>query len=321
MIGHEAHGHGRGSAEGRPGRALALALGITLALMLIEAVGGWLTGSLALLADAGHLLADVGSLAVAVVGSWVAGRPPTGRMSYGYRRAEIFAALINGVALLAVAASIISAAFHRLLAPHPIAATGMLAVAAVGLAGNLASSALLAPAREENLNVRAAFLHVLADAAASIGTIAASLVILATGWAAADPLVSLAIAAVLVAVAWPLLRHAVEILMEGTPRGVSLPEIEAAMCRVPGVIGIHDLHVWSVTSGVPAVTGHVRIGDPAAAHRILVELSDLLHERFHLGHVTLQLEAQPLDAPWHAICDPEDLASDVRAGPGAGPRA
>ncbi len=299
------HGHHHGPVTAGSARALLWTLAVTLLLMAIEAVGGWLTGSLALLADAGHLLVDVGSLAVSLIGGWIAMRPATAQMSYGYRRAEMFAAVTNGLALWAIAAAIVYEAVRRLAAPHPIVASGMLGIAVLGLVGNLASSALLAPARGTSLNVRAALAHVLADAAAAVGTIAASLVILTTGWTAADPLVSLGIAGVLIVMAWPIVGHAVEVLMEGTPRGVSIPEVDAAMRGVPGVLGIHDLHVWSVTSGVPAVTGHVLIADPASAQRILVDLCALLHDRFHLGHVTLQMETEPLDAPWHPNCGPE----------------
>jgi cobalt-zinc-cadmium efflux system protein len=314
-LGHEhGHGHRHGSGAGGPARALGLALGVTLALMTIEAVGGWLTGSLALLADAGHLLVDVGALGLGAIGSWFAGRPATEQMSYGYRRAEILAAVTNGVALWAIAGGIVYEAVRRLGTPHPVAAPAMLAVAVVGLAGNLLSTALLAPSRGDNLNVRAALVHVLGDAAAAVGTIAASLVILATGWTTADVVASLGIAGLLLTGSWPLMREAVEILMEGTPRGVSIVAVEAAMRAVPGVLDLHDLHVWSLTAGVPALSAHVRIADPAEGHRILMALCTVLHERFGLSHTTLQLEAEAVDAPWHAVCAPE---SDARVTPGA----
>jgi len=311
-----AHHHGH-SAAGRPARALGMALAVTLAIMLIEAAGGWLSGSLALLADAGHLLVDVGSLALAVCGSWLATRPATARMSYGYRRAEILAAVTNGVALWGIAAAIVYEAIRRLGAPHPVFAPGMLGVAVIGLAGNLVSTALLAPSRGANLNVRAALAHVLADAAAALGTIAASLVILTTGWTAADPLVSFGIAGLLVVGAFPLMREAVEILMEGTPRGISIPAVEAAICSVPGIVGVHDLHVWSVTAGVPAVSGHVLIDSPADGQRVLVMLGTLLHERFGLGHVTFQMETEVVDAPWHADCGLQGEPHVTRASGGA----
>lgn len=290
--------------RGDPASALLRALGVTLGLMAVEAVGGWITGSLALLADASHLLVDVGSLGLAAVGSWLATRPATAQMSYGYRRAEILAAVINGAALWGIAGAILYEAAHRIRSPHPVAAAGMLAVGVLGLGGNLASGALLAPAHRENLNVRAALAHVLADAAAAVGTIGASLVILVTGWTLADVLVSIGVAGLVVAGGWPLLRDAVRILMEGAPRGVSLQEVAEAMCTVPGVRGVHDLHIWSLTSGVEAVSGHVLVGDPRDSQRILGELGALLNDRFGLTHVTLQVETEEFREPWHPMCAP-----------------
>lgn len=294
--------HSRGPEAA--GRALALALGVTLLLMAVEAVGGWFTGSLALLADAGHLLVDVGSLGIGIVACWLAARPATAEMSYGYRRAEILAAVTNGLALWAIAGAIIYEAIQRLHAPHAVAAPGMLAVAVLGLAGNLASSALLAPAHGENLNLRAALAHVLADAAAAVGTIAASLVILVTGWTQADALVSFGIAGLVLAGSWPLVHEAVRILMEGTPRGLSLAEVEHAMCTVPGVRGVHDLHVWSLTAGVAAMSGHVLVADLGESQRLLGDLGSLLSMRFGLGHVTLQLETEEFSESWHPNCAP-----------------
>lgn len=285
-----------------PRRALALALLVTLALMAVEALGGWFSGSLALLADAGHLLVDVGSLGIGLIGSWLAARPVTAQMSYGYRRAEILAAMTNGIALWAISIAIIYEAIRRLHAPHPVAAAGMLAVSVVGLAGALASGALLAPAHRESLNVRAALAHVLADAAASVGTIAASLVILVTGWTPADVVVSFAVAGLVLAGSWPLVRDAVRILMEGTPAHVSLADVAEAICAVPGVRGVHDLHVWSLTAGMEAVSGHVLIADIAESQRVLGDLGALLSDRFGLSHVTLQVETEEFSESWHARC-------------------
>lgn len=286
------------------GQALALALGVTLLLMAVEAVGGWLTGSLALLADAGHLLVDVGSLGVAIFAARLAVRPATAEMSYGYRRAEILGAVTNGIALWAVAAAILYEAAQRLRVPHPISAPGMLGVAVLGLAGNLVSSALLAPAHGDTLNTRAAFTHVLADAAAAVGTIAASLIILVTGWTPADPLVSIGVAGLVLAGSWPLIREAVHILMEATPRGLSPAEVERAMCSVPGVRGVHDVHIWSLTAGVAAVSGHVLVADLAESQRVLGDLGALLSSRFGLTHVTLQVETEAFREPWHRNCTP-----------------
>jgi cobalt-zinc-cadmium efflux system protein len=285
-------------------RPFVLALAVTLAVMVVEAVGGWLTGSLALLADAGHLLADVGTLGVGFIGSWLAARPVTARMSYGYRRAEILAAVTNSLALWAVAAAIFYEAIQRLGTTHPVSAPGMLVVALFGLTGNIVSSAVLAPCRGANLNARVAFTHILADAAASVGTIAASFVILITGWMQADAVVSFAIAGLILAGSWPLLREAVQILMEGTPPRLSLTEVEGAMRAVPGVAGVHDLHIWSLTSGMEAVSGHVLIADPGESQRVLRDLVRLLSARYGLGHVTLQVETEESIDPAHPSCTP-----------------
>jgi len=303
MIGHAVSGHSHGGMTPPASRALGLALSVTSILMLIEAVGGWLTGSLALLADAGHLLVDVGALALGAAGSWVASRPATSQMSYGYRRAEILAAVTNGAALWVIAGAIVYEAIGRLHTPHSVLAPGMLAVAVLGLAGNLVSTALLTPSGRENLNVRAALVHVLSDAAAAIVTIVASLVILATRWTAADALASCCIAALMLGSSWPLIREAVQILMEGTPRGISMPAVESAMRGMPGVLDVHDLHIWSLTAGVPALSGHVRINEAADGQRILVDLCAMLHERFGLSHATLQLETEAVDALWHTSCE------------------
>lgn len=292
-----------------PRRALAFALGVTLVLMAVEAIGGWMTGSLALLADAAHLFVDVGSLGLGIAGSWLATRPATTEMSYGYRRAEILAAVTNGVILAAIAGVIFYEAVQRLRVPHPVIAPGMLAVAVLGLAGNIGSCVLLAPGHHDNLNVGAAFAHVRADAAAATGTIAAGLVILMTGWTPADAVVSFGVAGLVLAGAWPLVREAVRILMEGTPRGVSLTDVEQAMSAVPGVRGVHDLHIWSLTSGMEAVSGHVLVEDLSESQRVLRDLGELLSTRFGLGHVTLQVETEEFTTPWHPRCEPEDRSA------------
>ncbi len=301
----------RSSRPGDARRALTLALAVTLVLVAVEAVGGWLAGSLALLADAGHLLVDVGSLGIGLMACWLAARPATAQMSYGYRRAEILAAMTNGVALWAISGAIVYEATQRLRFPHPVSAAGMLAVAVLGLAGTLASGALLAPAHGENLNVRGALAHVLADAAAAVGTIAASLVILATGWTPADAVMSFLVAGLILVGSWPLVQEAARILMEGTPTRVSLSDVERAMCAVPGVRGVHDLHVWSLTAGVEAVSGHVLVGDIAQSQRILGDLGRLLNARFGLTHVTLQVEIEEFAEPWHPRCGPGEEPSPI----------
>ena len=306
MTATTTHAHRRHHTlgSGRPGTALSGALGVIFALMVVEAVGGWWTGSLALLADAGHLLVDVGSLGMGLLAAWIASRPATPGMSYGYRRAEILAAATNGLALWVIALAIGIEAVARLRTPHPIAATGMLGVAVVGLAGNLAASALLVRAQGENLNVRVALAHVLADAAAAIGTIAAGLVILVTAWTPADAMVSLGVAVLLVVGSWPLLGEAVRILMEGTPPGISLLEVQRAIAEVPGVCGVHDLHIWSLSTGIGAVSAHVLVDEGVDTQEALTRLGTMLRDRFGLSHVTLQVETSEVLDPWHPRCAP-----------------
>lgn len=308
---HPGHPRQSGVAPEDPQRRFTVALGITITLLAVEAVGGWLTGSLALLADAGHLLADVGTLGIGFIGSWLAARPAPAQLSYGYRRAEILAAATNGLALWVVAGAIAYEAVQRFQVAHSVSAPGMLLVALLGLAGNLISGAVLAPDAGGNLNLRAAFAHVVADAAAAVGTIAASFVILVTGWVRADAIASCGIAGLILVGSWPLLREAVRILMEGAPAHLSLPDVEEAMRGVPGVAGVHDLHIWSLGPGVEAVSGHVVVADPGDNQRVLQELCRLLSDRYGLGHVTLQVESGPSSDPWHPNCAP-----GVRTAPG-----
>jgi cobalt-zinc-cadmium efflux system protein len=277
---------------------------VTLALLAVEAVGGWVAGSLALLADAGHLLVDAAAIAVGLIAAWLAARPATARLSFGYRRAEILAAILNGLALWAVAGAILFEAAHRLHTPHPVWAPGMLAVAVLGLGGNLVNSGLLAPSRGSSLNLRMVFAHVLADAASAAATIAASIIILITGWTAADAVAGAAIALLILAGSWPLVREGMEVLMEAAPTGLSPAPVAQAMGAVPGVSGVHDLHIWSVGTGLVALSGHVVVSDGADPQQVLHALCDLLRVRYALGHVTLQLEAEDSTDPWHPRCAP-----------------
>ena len=280
------HPHGHGGA----GRALAAVLALTLALTVVEAAGGVLTGSLALLADAGHMLADVGSLALALLAVWIARRPPTPERSFGYRRAEILAALANGVALVAIAIWIFVAAVGRLSDPPEILGGWMLAIAAVGLAGNALAAAVLVRTRAEGLNLRAALRHVLADLLGSVGTIAAAAIVLLTGWLQADPLVGMLIALLVLASSWSILRDSLSILLEATPRDLDAREVGRALSTAPGVVEVHDLHIWTITSGFPALSAHVLVRQGEDCHGRRRELEALLRARFGIGHTTLQVD-------------------------------
>ena len=283
----------RPTAAARSRGRLATALGLTLAFLVVEVAGAWWTGSLALLADAGHMATDAGGLALALFAIWVAGRPPTPEKTYGYYRAEILAALVNGLVLLAVAAGILWEAYRRLLAPPAVLGAPMLAVAAAGLAVNLGALWLLRGGAATSLSVRSAYLEVAGDALSSVAVLGAAALILTTGWTLADPLASGAIALFIVPRTWGLLRQAVNILLEGTPPHLDLVEIEAAMRRVPGVRRVHDLHVWTLTSGLEAMSAHVVVEDVGESERLLEALHTVLHARFGIDHTTIQLETAP----------------------------
>ena len=272
-------------------RRLLIVLAITGLYMLAEVVGGLLTGSLALLADSGHLLGDVLGLAMAASAIRFARRPATAGRTYGFYRAEILAALVNSFVLVLVAGWILYAALQRLAEPTvEIRALPMLAVAAGGVAVTIIGVTLLHAGAQESLNVRAAFLEVMGDLLSSIGTIVAALIILATGWTAADALISALIGVFMLPRAWVLLRSVIDVLLESAPGHLNIPQIEAAMRAVPGVDSVHDLHLWSITSGFDAMSGHVR-SNGRPSEDVLHDLRTMLRDRFGIEHVTLQVEA------------------------------
>jgi cobalt-zinc-cadmium efflux system protein len=286
------HDH-RETAAGRSRRRLVTVLGLTGLFVLVEVFGAIWTSSLALAADAGHMLTDVGGLALALFAVWIAGRPPTPAKTFGYYRVEILAALVNALVLLVIAGVILTEAYRRLFAPPPIIAVPMLAIAALGLGVNLFSAWLLRASATESLNVRGAYLEVMADALASVGVLVAAAVVILTGWTLIDPLISAAIALFIVPRTWRLLVQAVNVLLEGTPPHLQLGEIGAAMTQVAGVRRIHDLHVWTLTSGRDAMSAHVVVEDLAESERLLDELHAVLHARFGIDHTTIQLEKDP----------------------------
>jgi cobalt-zinc-cadmium efflux system protein len=292
MRAHAGHGHahGLGARAAADRRALGAALALVLGFAGVEAVGGLLADSLALLADAAHMLSDAFSLALALGASWLAGRPATPERTFGYRRAEILAALVNGALLVALAVWIVVEAVRRLGTPPDVAGGAMLAVGAVGLAVNVAAARILWRAGGESLNVRAALRHVLADLLGSVGVLAAAVLVLVAGWDRADPIVSLAIALLVLASAWSVLRDATGILLESAPAGLDVAQLGNAMTTHPGVVGVHDLHVWTITSGFPSLSAHVVVEPGADCHEIRAELESLLRERFELEHTTLQVE-------------------------------
>jgi cobalt-zinc-cadmium efflux system protein len=287
-----AHG-ASATAASRSRGVLAATLVMTGGFTVVELLGGFVTGSLALVADAGHMFTDAAALALALFAIWVATRPPTPAKTYGYYRAEILAALVNALLLLVVAGTILYEAYQRFRTPREVWALPMLVVAGAGLAVNVVGAWLLHDHAAASLNVRAAYLEVLADALSSLGVIAASAVIVTTGWTRADALVSAGIAVLIVPRTWQLLTQAVNVLLEGTPAHLDLEEIEEAMVAVKGVRRVHDLHVWTLTSGREAMSAHVVVDDVGESERLLEALHGVLHARFGIDHTTIQLETGP----------------------------
>lgn len=295
MTDHAHHDHE--SVSSKP-RALAIALGITLAFLIIEVIGGLLTGSLALLADAGHMATDVAALALALFAGWLARRPATPERSFGYRRAEVLAALVNGATLIAISIFIFWEAYRRVGETPEVDSGPMLAVAIAGLAANAASAWVLSRGGGHNhdLNTRGAFLHVIGDLLGSVGAIAAALIMLATGWYLADPLLSAGIGVLILWSSWRLVRESTEVLLESTPPHIDAMTVRRAMTTVPGISDVHDLHIWTVTSGLVALSAHVECERDREWNDLLVELAALLRERFGIAHVTLQPEMGSLPA-------------------------
>ena len=284
------HDHDHGAARVGSARALTIVLALTAALMVVEIVGGILTDSLALLADAGHMLSDASSAGLALVAIWLAGRPATPARSFGYKRAEILAALANGVLLVVVAVWILIEAWRRLDHPPDVLGGWMLVVALVGLLVNAVALGVLLRADRESLNLRAALRHVLADLLGSAGVVVAALVVVTTGWDQADPIVSAAIALLVLASSWTVLRESISILLEAAPRGIDPQQVEAAIVHSPGVVSVHDLHVWTITSGFPALSAHILVGAGEDCHGRRRELEGMLQHRFGIDHTTLQVD-------------------------------
>ncbi|MBT5415710.1 MAG: cation transporter [Rhodospirillaceae bacterium] len=288
------HDHHHPTAAAGNERRVAWALGVTVAFMVIEIAGGLIAGSLALLADAGHMLADACALTLALFAFRISRRRADPQRSYGYHRFEVLAAFANGLTLIAVAGWITVEAVLRLFDPVEVLGTPMLIVAILGLIANLVAFAILHGGERENLNMRGAMLHVAADILGSIGAIVAALIIRATGWMAADPILSVFVAVLILRGAWILVRRSAHILLEGTPDGLDLAELrEALRGAVPEVRDVHHLHVWSLTGERPIVTLHASIPTDANADRVLRAIHAVLDERFGLRHATIQLETGP----------------------------
>jgi cobalt-zinc-cadmium efflux system protein len=291
--GHENHGHETNLREVSR-RRLWWAMAIILVFLIIEVVGGLITGSLALLADAGHMLTDLLALAMAIFVGYLAERPATPERTFGFLRAEVIGAFINGATLILVVSLVFREAISRFGYPLEVGGAGMLAVALAGLLANLASAWVLSGSRKENINVEGAFLHMLADTLGSVGAVVASIVILATGWMPADPLASVLIGMLILWSSIGLLRRTLAILIQSTPAHLDFNEVKAALEANEHVIAVHDLHIWSVTSGFHVLTANIWLkpmcSDPACWQRCLRDLQSTLYERFGIEHATLQLE-------------------------------
>ena len=285
------HDH-RHSGRARSRRALTIALALTGGFVFAELAGGLIAGSLALLADAAHMFSDALSLGVALGAIWLAARPATKKRTFGWQRAEILAALFNGVTLVALAIWIFIEAGQRFADPPDVEGGLVLVVAVLGLAINGTAAWVLSRDEGDSLNVSAALRHVLADILGSLGVIVAAVVILTTGFRLIDPIVSVLIGLLVLASSWSILRDSLQILLESTPEGVDADEIGRAMLGVPGVVEVHDLHVWTITSGFPALAAHVLVGPGDDCHARRRELEALLAGRFHIDHTTLQVDHQ-----------------------------
>jgi cobalt-zinc-cadmium efflux system protein len=285
------HDHGSaGVSDPADRRLLALSLALLLAFMVAEVVFGILASSLALLADAGHMLTDAAALALALVAASLASRPAGGRWTFGFGRVEILAAQANGLTLLLFGIWIVYEAVRRLIDPPDVDAGVVAVVALAGIAVNLIVVALLSRARRQSLNVKGAYLHIVTDLAAFLGTGIAAALILLTGWNRLDPIASLLVAALMFWAAWSLLRESGRIFLEGAPASAPPADVGPAIVAHPGVVEAHDLHVWTVTDGFPALSAHVLVQPGADCHRIRLELESMLHDRFGIDHTTLQVE-------------------------------
>ena len=271
---------------------LKLALAISCIYFFAELIGGFLTNSLALLSDAGHMLSDIAALALSLFAFRIAKRPATVSSTYGYHRAEILAALFNGLSLWLIVGVIFAAAYNRFFDPPAVESYGMMIVASLGLLVNVVAGAILYGSHHHNLNLRGAFLHVVSDALGSVGAIAAGLIMLFTGWYIADPVISILIGLLILHSSWNLVKESLSVLMQAVPKGIRLEDVQQALEEVEGVSKVHDLHVWAVTSDIFTLSAHAVVENGGDFHQVLNGIEDTLKERFNIEHTTIQLETE-----------------------------
>lgn len=282
---------------------LKIALVLTFVYMIAEAVGGWWTNSLALLADAGHMLTDVAALSLTLFAIWFAARPATSKKTYGYYRLEILAAFVNGIALVLLSIWIIYEAIGRWNDPPAIAGTPLTIIAAGGLIVNVFAVYLLHSDHKHDLNMRGAFLHVVGDLLGSVAAIIAGVMIWALGWMWADPVGSILISVIIILGAWRLILDSVNVLLEGTPRHINLAAVESVILETAGVGGVHDLHVWTISSGIDALSAHISHDETVSHSELLAVVRGKLHDQFGIDHLTIQMETLDLEAEAVYVCE------------------
>jgi cobalt-zinc-cadmium efflux system protein len=277
-------------------KGMIIALIVTAGIMLLEFFGGLVSGSLALLADSAHMLSDVVAIALSLFAMWFAARPSSPNKTYGFHRFEILAALFNGITLFIIAIFIVKEAYERFQSPANIASGTMMAIAAVGLLANLVSAWALMRQGDVhgNLNVRSAYLHILGDALGSVGVLLAGLLIILFGWNWADPVISVTVSILVLRSAWGVISHTVHILMEGTPASVDIQKVKMTLLDIQGVVNVHDLHIWTITSGLDSLSCHLLIEDEADSQKVLQQAINLMENTFGIGHTTIQVEKSDL---------------------------
>jgi cobalt-zinc-cadmium efflux system protein len=311
---HHGHHHEHDRRGAGKQTRLKIALVLTFAYMLAEAVGGWLVNSLALLADAGHMLTDVAALSLTLLAVWFASRPATAKKTFGYYRLEILAAFVNGVALVLISLFVIYEAYERWSAPPEIKGASLTVIAAGGLLVNIVCAYILHGDHQHDLNMRAAWLHVIGDALGSVTAIVAGVLIIAFGWLWADAACSVLISLIIVFSAWNLIRESVNVLLEGTPAHINLAAVEDEILETEGVNGIHDLHIWTITSGLEALSAHVSHDEGIVQAELLKNLRQRLHDKFGIDHLTIQMETPDFEDEDVHFCDTgaKCFESDVR---------
>ena len=276
---------------------------MTFVYMIAEAVGGWLTNSLALIADAGHMLTDVAALGLTLGAIWFGARPATAKKTFGYYRLEILAAFVNGIALVLLSIGVIYEAVLRWRFPPEINGFALIVIAAGGLFVNIVAAKLLHSGHKHDLNMRGAWLHVMGDLLGSVTAIIAGVLIIAAGWLWADPLCSVFISLIIIFSAWRLIVESVNVLLEGTPSHISFSAVETTILETNGVSGVHDLHVWTISSGIEALSAHISHNETVVHSDLLVAVRERLHERFGIDHLTIQMETQNREAEAVYVCE------------------